>query len=420
MNQKIIIVKLGGGSVTEDKQKQRVLWLLCVCQVGAMLIWYNFAAIIPLLRSEWSLSNDQAGTLLSAFQFGYVVAVLFTGWLTDKYGGRLIFALSAVETGLAGLGFILFASDYHSALLWRTLAGLGQGGLYVPGMQILSNWYAPKERGRAIGIYTCSTVVAYASAYYLASSLSVAYSWQTGMFWTSIWAFPAAWAVTCFVTEKQQSMPLTATTKKPPLILTSKASWLIIAGYVGHMWELYAFWGWLGAYMTYAFTVHGYEAATALSYGGAMAAACTAMGGVSPSLAGWLSDKYGRSLSAAAAMLISGCCALLFGWLAEGSLALLVTVGLVYGFFIVADSAIFKAGLTELVPPQALGSALGIQSVLGFGITVITLQVCGKIVDAYGWGWAFSFLAIGPLVGVVCMLLLRNHPDARLMANGKR
>ena len=119
-------------------------------------------------------------------------------------------------------------------------------------------------------------------------------------------------------------------------------------------------------------------------------------------------------------MLISGCCALLFGWLAEGSLVLLVTVGLVYGFFIVADSAIFKAGLTELVPPQALGSALGIQSVLGFGITVITPQVCGKIVDAYGWGWAFSFLAIGPLLGVVCMLLLRNHHDARLMANGKR
>jgi MFS family permease len=385
-----------------------------------MLIWYNFAAVIPILRKEWSISNDQAGMLLSAFQLGYVIAVMFTGWLADKYEGRIIFALSAIETGLAGLGFVFFANDYQSALLWRTLAGLGQGGLYIPGIKILSSWYPGQERGRIIGIFTCSSVLAYAGAYYLASSLAIAYSWQTGIFWTTIWAFPAALAVFFLVTEQQAVAKPLAKEEKSLLTLPTKASWLIITGYIGHMWELYAFWGWLGAYITYAFTFHGYETSTAVSYGGIIAAICTTMGGVSPGLGGWVSDRYGRCLSATTLMAISGCCALLFGWLAESSLWLLIIVGLIYGFFIVADSAIFKAGLTELVPAQAMGSALGLQSVLGYGITVITPRLFGLIVDNYSWGWAFSFLAIGPFLGVICMLLLRNHPDAWHMANGKR
>ena len=407
--------------LTDDGQKRRVLWILSLCQAGAMLIWYNFAAVIPLLRGEWSLTNDQLGTLLSAFQLGYVIAVVFTGWLTDKYGGRLIFTLSAVETGLAGLGFIFFADRFESALLWRTLAGLGQGGLYVPGMQILSRWYPGKERGKAIGIYTCSTVAAYGGAYYIASTLAAIYSWQTGLFWTTVWAFPAALAVFMLVKEKQSApaeQPLPSSV--PQFTLTNTAAWLMIAGYVGHMWELYAFWGWLGAYMTHAFTFHGYAASEALAFGGIAAAACTAMGGFSPALLGWVSDRSGRCLSAAAAMLISGSCALIFGWLATMPLWILLTVGLVYGFFIVADSAIYKAGLTELVLPHALGAALGIQSVLGFGITVITPRLFGAIVDSYSWGWAFSFLAIGPLAGIISLVLLRRLPDSQRMASGRR
>ena len=131
--------------------KTRILAILCLAQFGSMLVWYNFAAVLPLLRGEWQLNNDQAGTILSAFQLGYVASVLFTGWLTDKIGGRLTFVLCAIETGLAGIGFALFATDYASALVWRVLAGIGQGGLYIPGIQILSQWYPVKQRGMALG-----------------------------------------------------------------------------------------------------------------------------------------------------------------------------------------------------------------------------------------------------------------------------
>lgn len=407
----------------EAGNKTRVLVLLCLAQFAAMLIWYNFAAVIPLLKEAWRLTNDQAGTILGAFQFGYVAAVLFTGWLTDRIGGRLTFALSAVETGLAGLGFVFFAHDYMSALLWRTLAGLGQGGLYVPGMQMLCRRYPGHERGRAIGIYTCSTVAAYAGAYFVASPLASLFSWQTALLVTSVWAFPAAALVWFRVSEPSVTAMITRVDKTPSPRLplkSNQAAWLIIGGYAGHMWELYAFWGWIGAFFSYALTLKGFDANSALAFGGVIAAACTGMGGISPGLAGWLSDRIGRCITTAVAMLISGACALTFGWLAAAPVWLFTVIGLVYGFFIVADSAIFKAGLTELVPENGLGLALGFQSVIGFSMTVITPKLFGILLDGYGWGIAFASLAVGPFIGAVCMLSLRSLPASGAMAGGRR
>lgn len=408
----------------EDSGKTRVLLLLCVAEFAAMLIWYNFAAVLPLLKGEWRMTNDQAGTILGSFQLGYVAAVLFTGWLTDRIGGRLTFALAAVETGLAGLGFVFFAHDYSSALIWRTLAGLGQGGLYVPGMQLLCRWYPGPERGKAIGVYTCATVGSYAGAYFVAAPLASVFSWQAALLVTSVWAFPAAALVWFRLPKAPEAtvmvMRLAKTAGTRSSLASNRAAWLIIGGYAGHMWELYAFWGWIGAFFGYALTLRGAETNTALAFGGLIAAACTAMGGISPGMAGWLSDRVGRCATTAVAMLISGTCALTFGWLASAPIWLLTVVGLVYGFFIVADSAIFKAGLTELVPEEGLGLALGFQSVIGYSMTVVTPKLFGILLDGYGWGIAFASLAAGPFVGAACMLALRGMPAAGFMAGGRR
>ncbi|WP_040683182.1 MFS transporter [Thermosinus carboxydivorans] len=410
------------------QHKTKILGVLSIAQLAAMLIWYNFSAVLPILKQEWRMSNDQAGTLLAVFQLGYVIAVLFTGWLTDRIGGKLTFVISAIETGLASLGFVFFADDFTSGMVWRTLAGLGQAGLYVPGMQILSRWYGTSERGRAIGIYTCSLVGAYAGAYYIAAPLAAMYSWRQALLWTSIWAFPAALLVyLCIPAEKGEGLPASPTQqedasgpKRAAALIMGRAAWLIIAGYMGHMWELYTLWGWIGAFMTHVLTLKGIDAATAISYGGALAATCILMGGFSPGLAGVASDRYGRCLTAVVALVISGLCALFFGWLVTAPVWLVILVGLVYGFFIVADSAIFKAGLTELVPAGSLGLALGLQSVFGFGVTIVSPKLFGMVLDSYGWGWAFAMLGIGPVIGTVCMLALRQLPEAKAMAGGKR
>lgn len=406
--------------------KTRILAILCLAQFGSMLVWYNFAAVLPLLRGEWQLNNDQAGTILSAFQLGYVASVLFTGWLTDKIGGRLTFVLCAIETGLAGIGFALFATDYASALVWRVLAGIGQGGLYIPGIQILSQWYPVKQRGMALGVYTCSLMAAYAAAYLVAAPLAARYSWQAAIMWTSVWALPAAVLVFLFIPDKAQPLSAQPGNVKssgggclPPL-WKNRTVWLIILGYTGHMWEMYAFNGWIGSFATHTLQGYGWNDETSLAYGGAIASACLLMGAVSPALVGWLSDKRGRCQTSSIVLLLSGLGSLLFGWLSAASIWVFIPAGLLYSFLIVADSAIYKAGLTELVPPEQVGSALSLQSVVGFGITVISPKLFGMVLDGFGWGWAFALLSLGPFAGIIAMLRLRRLPESEMMAGGQR
>ena len=403
--------------------RKRVLATLCLAQFAAMLIWYNFAAVLPVLRQEWQLSNDQTGTILSAFQLGYVASVLFSGWLTDKVGGRLVFSLCAIETGLASIGFALFASDYSSALYWRILAGIGQGGLYVPGIQILSRWYPAEERGMAIGVYTCSLMASYAGAYFAAAPLAAAFSWQTALLCTSVWALPAAALVFWAVPDHKEWLHRVKSPQERHSVAPvwkMRAVWLIIFGYAGHMWEMYAFNGWIGVYATQVFSGNGYVGEASMAYGGIVAAACMLMGAVSPFLGGWYSDARGRCFSATLILVFGGFGSLAFGWLSEGSLWIFIPSGLFYSFLLFADSAIYKAGLTELVPPEQLGNALSLQSVVGFGVTALSPKLFGMILDSSGWGWAFCLLAFGPLAGVFAMQSLRRMPESICMAGGRR
>lgn len=407
-------------------ERNRVLGILCLAQFAAMLVWYNFSAVLPTLQQEWNLTNEQAGNILGMFQLGYVISVVFTGWLTDRFGGRLVFALCAVETGLAGIGFAFFATDYTSALLWRVLAGIGQGGLYVPGIQLLSRVYPPNERGVAIGIYTGSLLASYAAAYITTAPLSAAFSWQFAILWTSIWALPAAVLVFLLIpgnTErgtKRNHEISSSNTSHASRMWKNRAIWLIIFAYAGHMWELYAFNGWIGAYANQVLRNNGFSVAQSLTYSGMIASACLIMGAVSPFVGGWMSDRYGRCMTATLALSLGGLGSLMFGWLSDSSLWVFIPSGLLYSFLLVADSAIFKAGLTELVSSDQLGSALSLQSVVGFGVTILSPKFFGLVLDGWSWGWAFCMLAIGPAAGAIAMMALYRLPESSVMAGGKK
>jgi hypothetical protein len=92
-------------------------------------------------------------------------------------------------------------------------------------------------------------------------------------------------------------------------------------------------------------------------------------------------------------------------------------IGMAYGIFIVADSPVFTTSLTEVVPPESLGGALGLQSLIGFGVTVISQATFGLVLEATNvpapalgytprWGWAFVSLGLGPLMGLICVVFL--------------
>lgn len=120
-----------------------------------------------------------------------------------------------------------------------------------------------------------------------------------------------------------------------------------------------------------------------------------------------------------ASLLISGACALIVGFLFGGNPIVLVIVCLIWGFAVVADSAQFSACVTELCRPEYIGTALTLQTSLGFLLTLLTIRLIPTLERWVGWQWAFMFLAIGPSIGIWAMLELRRSPAATRLAGGK-
>ena len=418
--------------------KYSVLVFLCLGQLTAGLTWYNYSAVLPLLQDEWSLTGTQAGIILSVFQAGYVIAVLVLGFLSDRVGGRKVFVLSAIETSLAGIAFAFFARGYVSAVIIRGLAGLGQGGLYVPGMRLLSQRFSSEERGKVLGIYTGALIASYAGALYIAAPVASAYGWQWGILLTSVWGILGAALVYFLVEEKPQAKVERRLSEVPQLqsrtsllrkVLINKPISLLNLGYMGHMWELYGFYGWVGPFVVAVTIIHGFTADAALIYGNTIAATAVLMGVVSPAIGGFISDKIGRTRTVAMVLFVSIACSLSVGWLTKSPFSGFLVLILIYGIFVVMESAVFKAGLSELVEPRYLGSALGVQSFLGFGITILSPALFGLVLDiassGFGgrlrvWGWSFVLLGVGAMVGPIAMYFLRKLPESVKMVGGKR
>jgi hypothetical protein len=87
---------------------------------------------------------------------------------------------------------------------------------------------------------------------------------------------------------------------------------------------------------------------------------------------------------------------------------------------VVADSAQFSAAVSELADPRTVGTALTVQTMLGFLLTLVTLRLVPALVGRLGWAGTFALLALGPAAGMASMLRLRRLPEARRMASGNR
>lgn len=407
------------------QERQKILAWMSLCMVISYLPWYSFSAVVSDISRELLLTPSDVGLIIAAFQAGYVIIVPLTGWLADRAGARQIVLWATFLTAVFATGAALLSFNRSSVLVLRLLTGCAAGAIYAPGMALLANWFPPQERGNALGFYTAALTAASAGGYFVAGPLSAAYGWRVGMLCTALPAFIAALIIWRFVKER----PKTALSYDGARETTG-GGWggpaIITAAYMGHMWELYAFWGWLGPFLVACATTVGFSASEAVRWGGLSAACITLAGAPAVWFLGRVADKMGRIRTILICATASLVAEFSFGYLIGRPLWFVLLWGFWIGFWSIADSAVFKAGLTEMVAQEKRGMALGLQSAAGFLATVFAPIAFGKILEGGGgltntnWGPAFVVLGVGAMITPVLCLVLRRIPQSRLMANGGR
>ena len=397
------------------------LGILCAAILLAEGTWFSGTAVAPALRSEWQLDAVGIASLTAAVQLGFATGALALASLgvPDVVSPRwLVFAGAALSTAANAL-FALLATDLGSALPFRFLTGAGIAAVYPVGMKVLAGWFR-RDRGLAVGALIGAITVGSALPHLLrAGGVLLELDWQAVVLMASAGAGIGA-VVALAVRDGPFAVPASRFSPSVAMAALRERSVLLAnIGYLGHMWELFAMWSWVPLFLSASLVVSGNTEPAVASLS---AFAVVASGGLGCLVAGALADRYGRTTLTIAAMATSGSAAIVTGLLFGAWPVLVVAVALVWGITVVADSAQFSTAVSELAPPGTAGSALTLQTALGFTLTAVTIWGVSLLdpSDAGAWRLAFAVLALGPAVGILAMWRLRQRPDAMRMANGNR
>ncbi len=394
------------------RTRSSALILVSAATFFSLSVWFSTNAISGALEAEKSIDESAIAILTIAVQLGFVFGTLVIAFtnLSDLINARTLFAISAILAAATNLLVIPLEST-PLLITARFATGAFLGGVYPPAMKVISGWYT-KGRGFALGTMVGALTIGSGSPHLLRSVFSE--NWQAVIIGSSILAVIGGLILKFFVTDGPHDVK--GARFNPRYLvgaLAKRGPRLALTGYLGHQWELYAMWTWIGSFMLYIIG-DSLDLASALTF------LVFAIGAVASSYAGMWSEKIGRTAVTSIAMVISGGVAAFIGFLPQEMTVLIVILVMIWGASIIADSAQFSTAMTELSDPAYRGTMLTFQTGVGFALTAVSIWLLPIVRDSSGWGWAFAMLALGPVVGTAAMLRLRSLPEAKNLAGGKR
>ena len=389
--------------------KTRSITLLVLAEIAVMSLWFASAAVLPDMAREGAISATRQALLSSGVQAGFVIGALFIAiyGIADRFDPRRVLAASAILAAALNAGLLIAPLGGDIAIAIRVATGALLAGVYPVGMKIAVGW-GLRDRGLLIGLLVGALTLGSASPHLAAWFGGT--DWRLGIAVTSALAALGGHLAFGIALGPHHARAPAFRAADIALAWTDRRIRLAYLGYLGHMWELYAMWAWIGvaAATAYAGRLDG-QLATDLAKLTAFFA--IALGGLFCVPAGLLADRIGKAQVTIIAMTISGLAALATAASFGGPVWLTLVLILVWGLAIVPDSAQFSALVADAAPPDRVGSLLTFQTALGFALTIFTVQVTPVIAAAIGWPGLLALLALGPAFGIAAMVrLIRLSP----------
>jgi MFS family permease len=407
--------------IASTNPEHRWLLPLCAGRVALSLIFTAYSAVLPTVTTTWGMTGAQAGSIQSAWQVGYLISLFAAGLLADRFGAKKTLVAMSASSAAASLAFAVFSRGYASALLLYGAAGLCSGGTYTPGLKLVFERSSPGSRGTAMGLFLAASSIGYALALASAAWVIPAAGWRAALLVcagaSAVGALTLAFGLRG-IADTPANVTRPGQARGCGAVFRSRAAAACILAYTFHCWELLGMWAWLPSFAVHS---RGGTGAKAVTSGLVVVAASHLVSSLGSVAGGRLSDAFGRS----SVMLWMSAGSLLFsftvGWSAGGPATQVIAMLIAYNLFAIADSAVYSTALAEVVPPERLGAAYSVRSVLGFGAgalspwvfgSVLDLSRAGAVANQTAWGLAWTSLALGALPGIPLILWFRKLTTA--------